>query len=137
MRAGAPPLLTERQQAVLGLLVQGEPHDEIAQQLGIPRRTVKAYVRQLASRLGLRSGRGLSRRVALSQLKTGDGRLPLPKMKPRLTTVTSLAFEGWTSREIAERIGITEGTVRQYLHEIYAETNVWNRLELLTRYKPN
>jgi len=43
--------------------------------------------------------------------------------------------QGCSNREIAEKLGITEGTVKVYLHNIYAKLGMKNRTELALWHK--
>jgi DNA-binding NarL/FixJ family response regulator len=45
--------------------------------------------------------------------------------------IVELLREGHRNREIAQRLGLTEGTVRQYLSQIFAELGVDNRTALV------
>ena len=45
----------------------------------------------------------------------------------------ALVREGLRNREIAERLGVTEGTVKVYLHGIFDKAGVGNRTELAIR----
>jgi DNA-binding NarL/FixJ family response regulator len=49
--------ITQRDEQVLGLLVQGCSNKEIAEQLNISPRTVKQHLRTLFLRAGIRDGR--------------------------------------------------------------------------------
>jgi two-component system nitrate/nitrite response regulator NarP len=40
---------------------------------------------------------------------------------------------GLRNREIADRLGFTEGTVKTYLHALYRKTGTRNRTELAVR----
>ena len=41
--------------------------------------------------------------------------------------------KGLRNREIGEQLGVTEGTVKAYLHAIYEKLGVGNRTELAIR----
>ncbi|SER48617.1 two component transcriptional regulator, LuxR family [Gracilibacillus ureilyticus] len=45
--------------------------------------------------------------------------------------IIQLMKKGWTNRMIAEHLGISEGTVKNYLSIIYKKLNIKNRVELL------
>ncbi|MDQ3140473.1 MAG: LuxR C-terminal-related transcriptional regulator, partial [Pseudomonadota bacterium] len=55
----------------------------------------------------------------------GDDRLA-----PRELMVARLVGRGLRNREIAERMGLTEGTVKVYLHNLFAKVGVTSRTEL-------
>ncbi len=45
--------------------------------------------------------------------------------------IIQLMKKGWTNRMIAEQLGISEGTVKNYLSIIYKKLEIKNRVELL------
>lgn len=56
-------------------------------------------------------------------------------LSEREREVLDLALEGLTAREIAERLTLTEATIRSHLARIYAKRGVSGRVELLARMK--
>jgi two-component system nitrate/nitrite response regulator NarP len=54
-------------------------------------------------------------------------------LSPRERDLVSLVRQGLRNRDIAQRLGITEGTVKVYLHSIFEKTGVANRTELAIR----
>jgi len=44
-----------------------------------------------------------------------------------------LVRKGLRNRDIAEQLGVTEGTVKVYLHSVFEKTGVVNRTELAIR----
>ena len=52
------PHLSPRQQQVLELMAEGMTNNEIAEQLGVTERTVKAYAQELYDKLGVRNRAG-------------------------------------------------------------------------------
>ena len=54
-------------------------------------------------------------------------------LSPRETELVGLVRQGLRNRDIAERLGITEGTVKAYLHTVFDKTGVANRTELAIR----
>lgn len=60
---------------------------------------------------------------------------PLNRLAPRERQITELVAQGLRNREIAERLAMSEGTVKVYLHGIYQKVGVENRtaLALLAR----
>ncbi len=55
---------------------------------------------------------------------------PLDALTPREKTIVGLIARGARNREIAEALGITEGTVKVYLHALYIKLGTQNRTEL-------
>ncbi len=54
---------------------------------------------------------------------------PLPDFSRKKTELLSLLAEGLSNRTIAERLHLTEGTVRQYVSEILRDLDVDNRAQ--------
>ena len=54
-------------------------------------------------------------------------------LSPRETELVQLVRQGKRNRDIAEQLGITEGTVKVYLHSVFEKTGVANRTELAIR----
>jgi len=54
-------------------------------------------------------------------------------LTPREFDLVRLVRQGLRNREIADRLGITEGTVKVYLHSVFEKTGVSNRTELAIR----
>jgi two-component system nitrate/nitrite response regulator NarP len=55
---------------------------------------------------------------------------PLTGITKRERAVAELAAQGVRNRDIAVELGMTEGTVKMYLHRIYEKLQVSNRTEL-------
>lgn len=51
-------------------------------------------------------------------------------LAPRERVLIGLVRKGLRNREIAEQLGVTEGTVKVYLHSIFEKVDVANRTEL-------
>lgn len=54
----------------------------------------------------------------------------LPELTPRELEVVRMVASGLRNRGIAERLGISEGTVKIHLHNIYEKLSVSGRVEL-------
>lgn len=54
-------------------------------------------------------------------------------LSPRERELVQLVRQGLRNRDIADRLGITEGTVKVYLHSVFEKTGVANRTELAIR----
>jgi two-component system nitrate/nitrite response regulator NarL len=59
-------------------------------------------------------------------------RRPIP-LAPRERQLIGFVRKGLRNREIAEQIGVTEGTVKAYLHAMFEKLGVNNRTELAIR----
>jgi two-component system nitrate/nitrite response regulator NarP len=55
---------------------------------------------------------------------------PFAVLTPRERTIVALVMRGTRNREIAAELGITEGTVKVYLHALYQKLGIDNRTEL-------
>jgi DNA-binding NarL/FixJ family response regulator len=58
----------------------------------------------------------------------------LEKLTKRETCILSLAAEGLVPKEIADRLGITPGTVSVHLHAIYEKLHVQTRTEAVLKF---
>ena len=56
-----------------------------------------------------------------------------PSLTPRERELVDLVRQGLRNRDIAARLGVTEGTVKVYLHAIFDKVGVDNRTELAMR----
>ncbi|NMG45721.1 response regulator [Aromatoleum toluvorans] len=72
--------------------------------------------------------------TALGHLLDGDARArPINELlSSREEAVVRLLMSGLRNQEIAERLFISEGTVKTHLHRIYEKLEVRSRLELVT-----
>lgn len=62
--------------------------------------------------------------------RDGAAREGVPLLTPRETEIVAMVAEGLRNREIATRTGISEGTVKIHLHNIYEKLGVDGRLAL-------
>ena len=60
-----------------------------------------------------------------------------PQLTPRHWELLRLVAAGHTNGQIARRVGVTEGTVRKHLENIYARLHVSNRTAAITRAFPD
>ena len=67
-----------------------------------------------------------TQRVNLDLTKTSS----LECLSPRERMIATLVADGLSNKEVARRLGITEGTVKLHLHNIYEKTGVSNRTSL-------
>jgi DNA-binding CsgD family transcriptional regulator len=63
-------------------------------------------------------------------------RHPIPRLTPRQTDLLHLVAAGQTNTQIARRLGISEGTVRTHLENIYERLHVSSRTAAVTRAFP-
>lgn len=54
-------------------------------------------------------------------------------LSPRERELVELVRQGLRNRDIAERLGVTEGTVKVYLHGVFGKLGIRNRTELAIR----
>jgi len=64
-------------------------------------------------------------------------RNPVPRLTPRQWELLHLLASGHTNAEIARRLGVTEGTVRTHLEDIYERLHVSSRTAAVTRAFPD
>ena len=57
----------------------------------------------------------------------------VPSLTPRERELIELVRQGLRNRDIAAKLGVTEGTVKVYLHAIFDKVGVDNRTELAMR----
>ena len=60
-------------------------------------------------------------------------RHPVPRLTPRHWELLHLFAAGHTNTQIARRLGVTEGTVRTHLENIYERLHVSSRTAAVTR----
>jgi DNA-binding NarL/FixJ family response regulator len=115
--------LTERRRQVAILAGRGLSNRAIAEKLSLSENTVQNHLYKIYRKLNLRH------RIDLV--------IDRPKSATRLTALTdrrrqiaTLACRGLSNREIAEKLVVTEGTVKVHLHGIYEKLNVHSRIEL-------
>jgi two-component system nitrate/nitrite response regulator NarP len=61
------------------------------------------------------------------------GEREAPALSPRERELVSLVRKGMRNREIADQLGVTEGTIKVYLHSIFEKVGVTSRTELAIR----
>jgi two-component system, NarL family, nitrate/nitrite response regulator NarL len=71
-----------------------------------------------------------ARAQELSETLGGSGR---PALAPRERELVRCVRQGLRNREIAEQLGVTEGTVKVYLHSVFEKLGVSSRTELAIR----
>lgn len=111
-RRRQPETLGARQEEVLQLACAGLDTRAIAGQLQMAPRTVAYHLAKIRAILG-------------------ETALPPPPAKPELTErhleVLRLKASGLANQDIADRLGIPEGTVRDHVGHIYRHLGIRNR----------
>jgi DNA-binding NarL/FixJ family response regulator len=64
-------------------------------------------------------------------------RHPVPRLTPRQNELLRLVAAGHTNAQIARRLGVTQGTVRTHLENIYEKLHVSSRTAAVTRAFPD
>ena len=72
----------------------------------------------------------LERGLELTLNGSAGGAEPLTSLTPREKAIARLTAKGMRNREVAAELGLTEGTVKVWLHRIYEKLGVNNRTEL-------
>jgi two-component system, NarL family, nitrate/nitrite response regulator NarL len=67
---------------------------------------------------------------ALDLSLEGEPRHPLAALSPRERQIAEHVSRGLRNRDIADSLGMSEGTVKVYLHTIYQKLGIDNRTEL-------
>ena len=75
--------------------------------------------------------------LELAYLETERRRHPVPRLTPRQKDLLRLLAAGHTNTQIARLLGISEGTVRTHLENIYERLNVSSRTAAVIRAFPN
>lgn len=126
--------LTKRQQDIANLIVQGYEDKEIAKELKVSLRTIKAnnYMAYMKYQLV-----GESKRIQLAIIllrasgkEVSNEGFEGSCLTPKERQVALMVAAGYTNPTIGLCIGTTEGVVKNYTRFIYDKLGVWNRLEL-------
>ena len=56
---------------------------------------------------------------------------PFSELSAREQQVIALVCDGLSNRGIAEKLGVTEGTVKAHLHSIFEQLDVRSRIEIM------
>jgi DNA-binding NarL/FixJ family response regulator len=64
-------------------------------------------------------------------------RHPVPELTPRHWQLLDLVAAGLTNTQIARRLGLSEGTVRTHLENVYRRLDVSSRTAAVTRAFPD
>ena len=118
-----------REDQVATLLATGADNSEIAHELGMSLRMVKAHCNRLYLRYGLTGNRHKRVRLVISMSRDQPTSAPV-YMRPRLMRVCDLVALGFTNKQIGERIGSSEAAIKKVLQIIYDLTGMFSRVEL-------
>lgn len=93
-----------------------------------------AYLIECLERVS-RGGRWIDPELAdrTKELTETLGEREAPALSPRERELISLVRKGMRNREIAEQLGVTEGTIKVYLHSVFEKLGVSSRTELAIR----
>lgn len=150
----ARQVLTDRQQDVLALVLEGLPNKLIARRLGLTVNTVKEHVSAILRRLGARTRTQLLSGIKLfrsHEAHAGDaanatheqpaGAAPnSPPIKPkdlgltsRQGTVLLHLLDGQSNKAIALHLGLTENTVKEHVSAILDRLGARTRMQLISQ----
>ena len=93
-----------------------------------------AYLLECLERVS-RGGRWIDPELSdrTKELTETLGERESPSLSPRERELISLVRKGMRNREIAEQLGVTEGTIKVYLHSVFEKLGVSSRTELAIR----
>jgi two-component system, NarL family, nitrate/nitrite response regulator NarL len=93
-----------------------------------------AYLLECLERVG-RGGRWIDPELTQRSKRLAEtlGESDIPALTPRERQLISLVRKGMRNREIADQIGVTEGTIKVYMHAIFEKVGVSTRTELAIR----
>ena len=69
--------------------------------------------------------------------RESTGRAGSGPLSPREIEIVRMVVGGLRNRELAERLGVSEGTIKIHLHNIYKKLKVHSRLELVLHAQAN
>ena len=115
----------------LRLGVRGVVLKELAPQLLVECiRKVQAGEQWLDKQLSNWALEALLRRESAGRAGSGN-------LSPREIEIVRMVVGGLRNRELAERLGVSEGTIKIHLHNIYKKLKVHSRLELVLHAQAN
>lgn len=122
--------VTPREREILNLLTQGWDNLEIADHLGISRRTIKQHMGHLFHRFGIVDGAKRVKLVLAVLPEQDKSDINLPHFSPQETDILNFVALGEQNREIAHHLSTSEQVIKNKLKMIYDRTGSSNRLEL-------
>jgi DNA-binding NarL/FixJ family response regulator len=123
-----------RQRQVAELLLQGCTNKDIANDLGIAERTVKAHMAKMFLWFGIGNRSGI-KRVRLAVLLNGYTK-PAAWPTDRETRIIEAVALGFKDCEITKIVGLgSTRYLKELMRKIYDRLGVWNRVELALWYE--
>ena len=120
--------ITPREKDVLALIAQGFSNRAIANMLFLEEKTVEGHINAMHPKIGVdglhHTFNPRVKSVLLYQENTPSFKNPFDEIRllkpfaPREKEVTSLIGQGYSNTTIAERLGINEKTVENYINHI-------------------
>ena len=104
-----------------GYLLKNTPHSEIP-----------AALKELYEG-GAPMSAGIAKKVVTMLQQKATPARPANNLSGREFEILHCLSRGFLYKEVAERLGITTGTVRQHIHRIYEKLHVQNRTEALNK----
>ncbi len=130
--------LSPREKEVLELLATGLGAQSISDRLDISAHTVRAYLKGIYLALGVDGHDGAVAKFRLYErpaLESSQAMIPTRRSVGKLTDqddkILRILSDGLNRGEIAKRIGVTEGTLRNYISKIYNALGVKNEEDAL------
>lgn len=121
--------LSRREAQILALTVDGWSNQQIAEQLGMARPTVKAYLNRLFLRYDIDGGIKRVRLAMLFYKPEYSADFIAPTFAPKQIEVSAMVAAGMTNSQIAKLTGTTEHVIKNYLRVLYDIAGVDNRVE--------
>lgn len=104
-----------------GYLLKNTPHDQIP-----------AALQELHDG-GAPMSAGIAKKIVTALQQKAPSAPPRFPLSTRETEILHFLSKGFLYKEIAQRLGISAGTVRQHIHHIYEKLHVQNRTEALNK----
>ena len=104
---------------------------QIAEDTGVTVNTVNYYLRNAYRKLNVHSRQELAALLNESDLTAKKENPALAKLNPKQRKMVELLCLGYTAKEIAPKINLSEHTVKDYMKVIYRVFEVHSRLELV------
>jgi DNA-binding NarL/FixJ family response regulator len=120
--------LSRREREVVELVALGYTNAEIAAALGTSLLSVRNQLSRVFRKAGVTTRAELVGLLARRRLPAAP-----PSLAPRLRVVFELLHSGASEKQIAARLGLTAGTLHQYVKAVYRAVGVKSRAQLMAR----